>query len=305
MRQWEVRVETRRPEASSDAVGLAPLSRLRELLFNHGGVVVSGVDSWSASVTVTAPNPGTAFLRAAEILDDAVDQASLPIWPYVRSEVIRTDELEHDPLVPRLPELVGAAEATKILGVSRQRFRDLRLSGRLPEPAIEVEATPLWLRGSIEAFAENRQRHPGRLSELQRLAREGSRIVAIRAQPLPQHPSIAHIGIERRDSDVIETLGSRPMHEVHATAIVMGMVDPPDDLGNGVVRWRRPVELRIERTEFERMLGSGSYTGTQPEWEEAEQGPMPPAQAILMTNENTAANIGNFGTAWGITSAPQ
>lgn len=47
-------------------------------------------------------------------------------------------------------DLVGTAEAAKILDVERPRIAKWRRLGLLPEPVAEVASGPIWLRSQIE-----------------------------------------------------------------------------------------------------------------------------------------------------------
>lgn len=55
-------------------------------------------------------------------------------------------------------ELVGAVEGARALGVSRQRFYQLKEQPGFPAPAAELARGALWRRSDIEAFAARRSR---------------------------------------------------------------------------------------------------------------------------------------------------
>lgn len=52
------------------------------------------------------------------------------------------------------PNVVGTAEAAEILGKVVQVVSRYAKEGRMPEPAAELAATPLWHRRQIERLAE-------------------------------------------------------------------------------------------------------------------------------------------------------
>lgn len=64
-------------------------------------------------------------------------------------------------------EIYGSRELAKLLGVSRQRLLQLRGSGGLPDPDVELAATPIWLRPTVERFVWewSRQSGPKRKSD--------------------------------------------------------------------------------------------------------------------------------------------
>lgn len=64
---------------------------------------------------------------------------------------------------PNYPNLVSGPEAATILGVNRQRLHQLATGHRdFPEPLYRLGVGSLWLRQSIETFARNWDRRPGR-----------------------------------------------------------------------------------------------------------------------------------------------
>lgn len=63
-------------------------------------------------------------------------------------------------LVRRTPsepgDLVGAVEASEILGVERTRIARYVKTGVMPEPVAKLRATRVWLRTDVEALAAQR-----------------------------------------------------------------------------------------------------------------------------------------------------
>jgi hypothetical protein len=57
--------------------------------------------------------------------------------------------------------LVGAAEAAKILGVTRQRVAQLAVTPGFPQPEAELSAGRIWSRHAIERWAVDNQRDRG------------------------------------------------------------------------------------------------------------------------------------------------
>lgn len=68
--------------------------------------------------------------------------------------------LENPVQISRSPEapgdLVGAVEASEILGVERTRIARYVKTGVMPEPVSKLRATSVWLRSDVEALAERR-----------------------------------------------------------------------------------------------------------------------------------------------------
>lgn len=64
---------------------------------------------------------------------------------------------------PQVPDLAGLAEAAAILGVSKQRVRELaERDDTFPLPVAELSGGAIYLKSMIEEFAKRRNRQPGR-----------------------------------------------------------------------------------------------------------------------------------------------
>ena len=83
-----------------------------------------------------------------------------------------------------------------VLNVSKQRFGELRREGRFPNPIVELAATPVWRRSTIEGFMATWDRSPGRFRPwpLNMLGR-ADEISLIRAIPDIDHPNVYMIGV--------------------------------------------------------------------------------------------------------------
>jgi hypothetical protein len=63
---------------------------------------------------------------------------------------------------PKLNVFLGSHEVAEYLGVTRQRFNQLRDRDDFPIPIFQVSATPLWVSCQIDDFIKiwNRKRGP-------------------------------------------------------------------------------------------------------------------------------------------------
>lgn len=77
-------------------------------------------------------------------------------------QVLAEAEYERQALAPSAPDIVSAAEAADILGISRQRLHQLRRHRRFPAPLYQLRTGPLWTRDAIMWFASVWDRKPGR-----------------------------------------------------------------------------------------------------------------------------------------------
>lgn len=71
--------------------------------------------------------------------------------------------MEEDAAKPQLPELVDVTEISSMLGVSRQRVRELTArDDYFPPPVAQLSGRPVYSKPSIEAFGKWWSRTPGR-----------------------------------------------------------------------------------------------------------------------------------------------
>lgn len=61
-----------------------------------------------------------------------------------------------------VPELAGLAEIGEVLGVTRQRVRELVTRDDFPPPVDELSCGPIYLKSMVEAFNQYWKRKPGR-----------------------------------------------------------------------------------------------------------------------------------------------
>lgn len=155
--QWTVLVEAEAPSAMQPEdrdLTRQQIAAFSRLLALHGGEASGEARHWSARLVVTEgepPSPVHTADQAAtygqKLVLDAAGQVGLPEWQIAGVKVV--------------PELLGAQEAAAALGVSRQRFHQLRQSGRFPVPVKELGSGPVWLRSMVDSFAERWLRSPG------------------------------------------------------------------------------------------------------------------------------------------------
>ncbi len=159
---YSVYVETRAPAGTSAVAAENAADTLLDLLMDNSGTVSASDISWAARVSVLAFDAREAADTGVTLIQRMAVKAGMPSWPPVRAEATRQDVLDEDNARPTLPLLVSAPEAAEILGVSPQRVHELASSPGFPEPMYELRTGRLWLESAIRAFAERRQRRPGR-----------------------------------------------------------------------------------------------------------------------------------------------
>lgn len=161
MTWWSVLVEAQGPLGVTGAGGDVLDDFLDALAPLHPSVGGSQ-SSWTARVSVEAPDPVAAATVATGAVCSAAGSVGLPAWPLSRVEAVDEDVLAVELEEPNLPDLLGATEAAALLGVSRQRLHQLRSDGRFPSPLLELAGGPIWMRAAVEAFLESWDRRSGR-----------------------------------------------------------------------------------------------------------------------------------------------
>jgi hypothetical protein len=159
---YSVHVQARAPAGALADVSDDAADALMDLLEDASGVVSTGDGSWDATVSVEAYDALDATHKAATLIHEMAWKAEMPSWPAVRAEAVRQDVLDAENARPTLPDLVSVPEAAEILGVSPQRAHELAGSTSFPKPMYELRTGKLWLKTAIDAYAEHRQRKPGR-----------------------------------------------------------------------------------------------------------------------------------------------
>jgi hypothetical protein len=104
--------------------------------------------------------------RAADEALTAVARAArdLGLTAHVVAHSVSTwQRFEHELAQPLIPELVAYPEIGAILGVSRQRAREIaETHAEFPPPAVDLPGIKLYVRAAVERFAKGRTRRPGR-----------------------------------------------------------------------------------------------------------------------------------------------
>ncbi|HVA07712.1 MAG TPA: hypothetical protein VNG12_13320 [Acidimicrobiales bacterium] len=164
--EWSVLVETRAPEPVDDDRVLEQLGDLADALAHFEAAVGGDGRGWDVRLIVRTGDGLHAATEAVEAGYEAVlasaKSVGLPIWPVIRTEAVEQNIFHAQLEISNLPDFLGTTEVTELLGVSRQRLHQLRASGRFPDPAYEMAATPLWIRSTIDTFLAGWDRSPGR-----------------------------------------------------------------------------------------------------------------------------------------------
>lgn len=159
-------------EAAGDPMDPDPyedaLAALGPLVAEHHGSVTGRTTSDRVGITITvdADSIPEAVMHGERIFDNATIDAGFPAqWPTVRFEVLTQAELEAE-LAERPYDLVGAAEVAELLGVQRQRVTQLQTRAGFPAPVAVLRAGPVWTRASLNRFAAQWTRKPGRPAKI-------------------------------------------------------------------------------------------------------------------------------------------
>ncbi|HVX20865.1 MAG TPA: hypothetical protein VHB02_05935 [Acidimicrobiales bacterium] len=93
-RSWLLTIDYR-SRTPQDQIDIADdrLGVCAELLSEHLGEAATDGHYYSVSVMVETTSPGTALQIGGDLIGAAVQQAGLPSWGIVRTEMIREDEV--------------------------------------------------------------------------------------------------------------------------------------------------------------------------------------------------------------------
>lgn len=119
------------------------------------GPVTSGPDvggrAW-ATVAVDAPDVLEAARTAARAMADALEKVGLP--GALEALEVEPEDRASEPS----PELLGASDVARLLGVSRQRvYQLLEERADFPRPAAALARGSVWRRHDVEAWARGRR----------------------------------------------------------------------------------------------------------------------------------------------------
>ena len=159
---WSVFVKAQGEDPGGGAVTSERLEAFAERLLPHHGVVGGGGGAYDAQFSLEGDDLAAVVAAALAVFDEARAAVGLPAWPYAELEARTEVALDAELAKPPFPEVVGATEAARMLGVSRQRLYQLAERDDFPPPMVQLAAGPVWLTDSIRAFERSWDRRPGR-----------------------------------------------------------------------------------------------------------------------------------------------
>jgi hypothetical protein len=162
MQTWQVSLDYSRDMGPAGDEFVSALAAVGTEL--GGAAVGGGRKGLSVTLAVQAGDYLSALSGAAERVAMACRHHGIEPGDVVEAQARTWERADADLGTPNYPDIVGAAEAAEILGVSRQRVHQLlRENPRFPEPLYRLRGTgPLWVRAGIEAFTRRWERKPGR-----------------------------------------------------------------------------------------------------------------------------------------------
>lgn len=150
MAEWSVHAEA---DIGQAAVEGAADALTEQLTAQAGDVAETPAGRLSVQMHLQAATLRKAFDAAVKALTEALHEQGLPAR-ITRVTVMAWHEFEAELAIPRVPPLVGIAEIAVILGVSKQRARQITQehAAELPEVA-RVAAGPLYAEAAVTAYA--------------------------------------------------------------------------------------------------------------------------------------------------------
>jgi prophage regulatory protein len=155
-RGWRVSVRSA-PIVDPDLVARVPEDLLEALLADRrvAGPVTSGPDE-EGRVGATVAVDASDVLEAVRVAVGAVIEALARIGVAGGVDLLEAEPEDRE--ASWRPELLGASDVARLLGVSRQRvYQLLEEREDFPRPAAELARGALWRRHEVEAWARARR----------------------------------------------------------------------------------------------------------------------------------------------------
>lgn len=158
--RWLVRLEYHLAEDERLSPGDGRVAMLDAwLAAAYDGTATPTPQGWVAEVKIAA-GPEIHFIDEARdygvrLIEECVRELELPAGAITSMGV---EDLE---TLAAGPDIFGSRELAHLLGVSRQRLLQLRGSGVVPAPDVELAATPVWRRATVERLLWAWCRRPG------------------------------------------------------------------------------------------------------------------------------------------------
>ncbi|MDP9075074.1 MAG: hypothetical protein M3N98_13105 [Actinomycetota bacterium] len=170
MPEWNVVIAAKLAGGASGPDRLLPatVASLSDELERHTGVggTTTSVDQDVLEIRfgVAAEDPHSAVRSALQVWDTAAEEVGLAGTTIDQVEVLSDEALDRK--MQRqgvLPKLVGLAEVSELLGVTKGRMPALRKSNpQFPKPLAYIKAGPIWSADGIERFRQTWPRLVGR-----------------------------------------------------------------------------------------------------------------------------------------------
>lgn len=147
---WQATVTWTSTEPADPDEVMAALAEHSPALHHHASGATSAV------LTIQAPSLPSAVTEALRVVQVATGGASV-----CGVEVLAEDLAQEEADRPDLPELVMAADAARLLGVSRQRVMQLIATDpAFPDPVLVLDNGRIWAAAGIRAYGAGRDRSP-------------------------------------------------------------------------------------------------------------------------------------------------
>lgn len=150
MKMYNAAVEV----ANKNVAGVDVDELMRALSSFHPAVGTSPRGWLEARISLPAENLTQACTTAAAVIEAATGAAA------IACEVMTEDEFNARQGYDDVPDLLGAGDVAKLLGVTRQRVDQLAKDGRLQTVPVGKKSRA-FVHSSVEAFAA-KERHEGR-----------------------------------------------------------------------------------------------------------------------------------------------
>ena len=157
-KEWSVRIDT--VHTAGEERSLKVVDHIMRQLREYAAVGSGGPTSLGVQMSVTADSLESAFAKSLKTFTAAVLKAGMPHQFRIVDAEVETAEHFEARLNEPDPELVGIAELSALLGVSRARASALAARRDFPAPYTRLASGPVWMKANLSRWLGEWKQRP-------------------------------------------------------------------------------------------------------------------------------------------------
>jgi len=157
-KEWSVRIET--THNAGEERSLKIVDHVMQQLRGYAAVGSGGPTSLGLQMSVTADSLESAFAKSIKTFTAAILKVGTPHQFRIVDVEVETAEHFETRLNEPDPELVGIAELSALLNVSRARASALAARRDFPAPYARLASGPVWMKANLSRWLAEWKRRP-------------------------------------------------------------------------------------------------------------------------------------------------